>query len=681
LQEDFLRAWYRKIMGVDGKSKESDDDSRVEWTQDVSHSTTSRDGLPRAARLALAIGFVLSLLPPPVFAQTASRLRADWRRVGNSSLLLGLPSPAGGPVERVWFEGESGRVLARLSTGQAFSTADFETWQPAQSAEDSADNTRVPAGARPPEAAARMAPAPSERTRVYAVGLHVWRSEDGGVNWANVTSWKGASILGGRAREIAVDPRDADRIAVAAETGLWMSVDGGRTWRGLNEGLPNLPVARILSAPQGVRGLRIALASPGAEPREAEWAPGQRTGWTSIENGILAAESDLRDGLALLLGVRPSAIAVSQDSIFAGAADGRIWASLDSGRTWRQFQPAPPAGAVERIWSDPADSRFALAALSGVEGKGARVLRTLNAGAYWDDITANLPDGAVHGITADRAAGVIYVATDRGVFATLTDLRSPVPATPWTPLPDPVADGRAMDVRLDDTGLQLFVALYGHGVYSTPAPHRARQPLLVHSADYSQRAAAPGALLSLVGAQVREASVNRATAPVLSATPAESQIQVPFEVAGATIQVALSGADGRWVFPMALRQAAPSILVDREGAPVLVDADTGVQVDLMNPARTGMRLQVLATGLGRVRPEWPTGLPAPLENPPVVDTPVRALLDGRPVEVVRATLAPGYIGYYLVELQLPDLLDSGASELLIEAAGQPSNRVRLYVAR
>src|SRR5437899_12041012 len=31
--------------------------------------------------------------------------------------------------------------------------------------------------------------------------------------------------------------------------------------------------------------------------------------------------------------------------------------------------------------------------------------------------------------------------------------------------------------------------------------------------------------------------------------------------------------------------------------------------------RSNARIQVLSTGLGRVKPDWATGIPAPLENP------------------------------------------------------------------
>jgi len=99
----------------------------------------------------------------------------------------------------------------------------------------------------------------------------------------------------------------------------------------------------------------------------------------------------------------------------------------------------------------------------------------------------------------------------------------------------------------------------------------------------------------------------------------------------------------------------------------------------MNPARSNSRLQILAAGLGRVQPDWPTGLPAPLDAPPRVVAPVRVFLDRVPLEVTRATLAPGYVGFYLIEARIPEIVNSGPAELYIEADGHSSNRVRLYL--
>jgi uncharacterized protein (TIGR03437 family) len=102
-------------------------------------------------------------------------------------------------------------------------------------------------------------------------------------------------------------------------------------------------------------------------------------------------------------------------------------------------------------------------------------------------------------------------------------------------------------------------------------------------------------------------------------------------------------------------------------------------LDAMHPAHSGSRLQILATGLGQVAPEWPTGMAAPLENPPRVTARVNGWLDRAPVEITRAVLAPGYVGFYLVEVEIPKIVNYGPAELFIDAAGASSNRVRVYI--
>src|SRR5439155_11159515 len=134
---------------------------------------------------------------------------------------------------------------------------------------------------------------------------------------------------------------------------------------------------------------------------------------------------------------------------------------------------------------------------------------------------------------------------------------------------------------------------------------------------------------------------------------------------------------GRLLLPsLPLQAAAPAIFVDRDGSPLLLDSETGVMLDAMRPAHSNARIQILATGQGRVNPDWPTGLAAPLENPPQVAGSVRAYLDRTPVDVTRAVLAPGYIGFYLVELEIPKIVNYGPAELYLEVDGQGSNRVR-----
>lgn len=619
-------------------------------------------------RLALTVALAVAAVP---VAPAQTLPPADWRPVGNTLQLRGLPSPAGGPVVRVWFA-EAG-LNAQLPDGRVFTTTDFEAWTQSDAAPPAVPESPL----APPERGAAVVAV--EGDTLLAAGSSLWRSDDAGRHWRDLTSYRGASILGGPVLDASVLPQDATRLAVASVTGVWMSHDGGVSWAGINEGLPNLPVTRLISSPTGARGMRIAIDGPRG-PEELEWVPGQRNGWLPSQTPV-PAEQILQTRISVLLGLAVTAAAESGDSVFAGTADGRLWASLDAGRSWRAFATGTDGSRVSKLWPDPADPRFALASLSGAGGKGPRIFRTTNGGIFWDDLTSNLPDAAVRGIAADRNSGAIYAATSRGLYWTLADLRAPAPATAWSPVPGNLPAGPVRDVLLDPSGTRLYAALDSAGVLVTPAPHRFRSPVPVHSADYGLRPAAPGALLSIIGSSVARATANRLDAPVLAATPMESQIQIPFEVSGDSLQILLSGSAGDVSVGLPLRRVSPSILVDRDGTPLLLDAESGIQLDAMNPARGGMLVQILAGGLGRVQPQWPTGLPAPLENVPRVVSPVRVLLGGAALEVTRATLAPGYVGYYLVEVRLPEFLNAGLSELLVESEGNQSNRVRVYIDR
>jgi uncharacterized protein (TIGR03437 family) len=111
----------------------------------------------------------------------------------------------------------------------------------------------------------------------------------------------------------------------------------------------------------------------------------------------------------------------------------------------------------------------------------------------------------------------------------------------------------------------------------------------------------------------------------------------------------------------------------------LFDADSDLPLDARNPAHSNGRVKILVTGLGKVQPNWPTGMLAPLEDPPAVVAAVKVFLDGAPLQVTRATLAPGYIGFYLVEAQLPALTNAGTAELHVSADGQDSNPVQIVI--
>jgi len=594
---------------------------------------------------------------------------------------MALPSVATGPLDRVWYAPDGSQLYVRTNSGRVFATEDFEQWKLVTGV--------TPPAVSDPAAIASLPEATLKRAqmtgagRVYGIGRNAYRSDDGGVNWANLTDFKGASILGGQLADLAISPKDPDELVVASGTGVWRSLDAGLSWTGLNQFLPNLPGARVLGVPTGALGIRLALKF--GETIEVEWAPGEKSAWRQLDGADVRRESAVKTALSQVLKRSITAIATSGSLVYAGDSEGRLFATSDQGNNWSRSGPGD-LGPVEAFWVDARDPRIAVAAIgaranpSPNQPKAAHVFRTMNGGIFWDDITANLPDtAAAHGVAADRASGTIYVATDAGVFFSSTDLASAGRPSPWTSISDGLSAAAAMDVALDAGGNQLYVLLDGYGVYATMAPHRLRDARVVNAADYSSRPAAPGSLLSVLGIHVQAARSVAGTIPVLAATDTSSQIQVPFEAKGATLSMTLEAASGRLSVGLPLQSVSPAVFVDPDGAPLIMDADGGMVLDAMKPAHSNTRIQVLATGLGRVKPDWPTGVAAPLNDPPKVTALVHAYLDRNPVEVTQAVLAPGYIGFYLIEIQLPRIVNSGPAEFYLEAEGQQSNRVRLYL--
>ena len=607
-----------------------------------------------------------------VLAAVAVAQAPDWRRVGNSALDLELAGLATGPVDRVWYSATGDQIWARSLSGRTFVTNDLDHWV---AAAPGSLAPQVPEGRTItiPENGAQVRNPASASPRVYAFRQFVHRSDNSGKNWENLTAFRGLSIIGEGLRDLAVSPTNEDEIVVAGSAGVFRSVDGGRSWSSLNETLPNLPSARIRSLPEGPQGSQIELVGA----MVVEWQPGERQAWRPTFNAKAEDERALRQVWSGDRGVAVTALIRADRYIYTGMADGGIMVSADGGSNWQpEFRSNQGSGAVAAFWVDPADPRVALAVLSV-----RRVLHTIDGGLSWVDISANLPDVSVRGVTADSAGNAIYVATNQGVFLARTNLNalSVVPVS-WSALTG-LPTVPAADVMLDSNAIQLWVALEGYGLYQTMAPHRAGDPRVITSAGLIARAAAPGTLFSIEGARVNSANAGGLSVPVLAASDTESQIQIPFEMRGDALALSIDGPAGSRLLPsVPMVTASPAIQLDpRDGNPLLIDADNGVLLDAMHPAHSNTRIQILATGLGRVVPTWPTGLPAPADTPHAVAAPVRAFLDRAPVQVTRAILAPGYIGMYLVEIEVPNIVNYGPAELYIETDGQPSNRVRVYI--
>ena len=192
----------------------------IQWTRHVCRKST----VPSCLILALIAS---ALLPSVGLGQGAP----DWRRIGSFAINHApdgsLAGSVSGSVDRVWYSADGSTLFTRTSSGRTYQTSDLETWQ-------ASDNT----------------PISSVGTQVLGLA-------------------SGSADVPGAIRELTASPTNPDELTAATDLGVFRSVDAGKSWTSLNDGLPNLPVIRLLDLPSGAQGIRVQLS----ENRAAEWPP------------------------------------------------------------------------------------------------------------------------------------------------------------------------------------------------------------------------------------------------------------------------------------------------------------------------------------------------------------------------------------------------------------------------
>ena len=488
-------------------------------------------------------------------AQSAPGL--NWRRLGLPSVNLHLAGAASGPVDSVWYSDDGGTLFIRTAAGHVLATADGENWSRTDATPP--DNSQPIIPIRYPEGRAQAITISGDSRRSWSLGRNLFVSEDGGATWTNLLGAEPA--IGTGQRGVALNPAVSSGLAVANDFGIWQSQDGGKTWAGLNDNLPNLPISRIVSTSRGA--FKIAL-----DDGRLLQLDRSRDSWrmASAEN-LRTAEGAEHQRIGRALSAEITASIHVGDFAYAGSSDGRVWVSRDRGMSWSLPQTVG-TGSVQRFFVDSDAPRAAIAVMSD---SGPRLVRTVNAGAVWDDVTGNLSNLAVNAVVADRSSGIAYAATDHGVYMAHVDLNAFSTPSTWTAVTGSLPDARALDVALDTTGLQLFTAVEGYGLYTAPAPLRAGAVRVSNSADFSNRPAAPGSLISVTGGKVTSALAGSLNFPILASGDAESQLQVPFEAPSQTLELSVEfGGAAASSVPLAIRSVSPAIFIDHDGSPLLV---------------------------------------------------------------------------------------------------------------
>ncbi len=209
---------------------------------------------------------------------------------------------------------------------------------------------------------------------------------------------------------------------------------------------------------------------------------------------------------------------------------------------------------------------------------------------------------------------------------------------------------------------------------------------VVSAATFQQSALAPGSLVSLFGVNLNGAAVQfgSISAPVIFASAGQLNLQVPWELQGTSTSSVTVTVNSITSQPqsIALGLANPGIFslgAPQGGQGAIVNL-AGNVVNANSPAHAGDYLQVYATGLGAVSNTPQTGAEAGVSPLSYLIGKATATIGGVQAPVTFAGLAPGFIGLYQVNVQVPQGVAAGdAIPVIISIGATASNTVAISV--
>ena len=270
-----------------------------------------------------------------------------------------------------------------------------------------------------------------------------------------VDNWD--KIFGGDGFSVLIDPTDSDIVYAQSQFGnLGRSLDGGNTFKFIKSGFPassrfNWSMPTVFE-PGDPSTLYI-----GSERVLRTENRGDQ--WTVISPDLTkgSGEGNLQFGTLTSISVS----SVNTNIIYTGADDGSVHVSKDRGFNWINVDNRIPDRWITSVHASPLDESTAYLTLSGYRfGKQeGHVYKTKDFGESWTDISGNLPDIPVNDIIQNPTTGLLYLATDIGVFQAGED------GANWALLGNALPNVVVSDLKLHVPTQMLVVATYGRSLY------------------------------------------------------------------------------------------------------------------------------------------------------------------------------------------------------------------------
>lgn len=308
----------------------------------------------------------------------------------------------------------------------------------------------------------------------------------------------------------------------------------------------------------------------------------------------------------------------------------------------------------------------------------------------WDSPSRN---GQPYGIVVDGNDIIWY-----NEFNANTMVRFDPATEKFTVFPFPAAREQVRIVAVDPSN-RIWYGNNGNSKIGVIVPVNS----VVNAASFqapgeSNSGIAPGGIVSIFGTNLAGASQSASSvplpatlldtsvtfgdvgAPLFFVSPGQINAQVPFEAATGSMwvharrgnAVALSqqvniGASSPGIFTTSQQGAGPG---------VIAHADDFRPVNESAPARPGEFVSIFCTGLGQLQQAVPTGGVPPSPPPETLARP-QVTIANLPATVTYSGAAPGFVGLYQVNVQVPTGAAGGIQPVQIVMNGVASNSVTI----
>ncbi|MEL6560987.1 MAG: T9SS type A sorting domain-containing protein [Bacteroidota bacterium] len=122
---------------------------------------------------------------------------------------------------------------------------------------------------------------PSDNKTLYAGYADVWKTEDAGINWEEISDFKNSSLI----TDLQISQLDPNYIYVTNGNDLMVTKDGGDVWSSVSEGLPVEPITRIAISKNDSERVWITLGGL-SEGEKVYYSETAGESWVNISEGL-----------------------------------------------------------------------------------------------------------------------------------------------------------------------------------------------------------------------------------------------------------------------------------------------------------------------------------------------------------------------------------------------------------